>query len=437
MNSTRGLLLAICLATPASVALAQSVIPPVEGGAPPAATSPRRAGSTNAPAPASTSPSSPFTWAGLSFAPHVLYRLLYTDGLLTQPGQPLTTYVQNVAPGISIQAEDRWLFDYTPTWKFYSNRKFRDTLDHSVLLNGQFPWKTWPVFLSQTYVDSSEVTIEAARELRQQTASTTVTTVHPFSQQYALQLDGTQDLRFRESANDVFTWSGTAWLNDQLAPTLQVGAGASGGYMHIYHSPDIRNMGPTARIMWQPAPTITFDVECGLQRLSFESGGRSALNTVIYHGAVEYRPFAETRISLTAARAVTPSIFTNDLTRSESLGVALRQRVFGHFQATLGYNEGRSHYIITRTSISRETTVVPVTDADGNIIGYQTTTTTTPTIVFTDRNDVVRAVNLRLATTWLKRGTVAIAYYRSQNHSNAPGYGFITHQIACDVTWRY
>ncbi len=99
---------------------------------------------------------SPFVFGPYSLDPHFLYRFLYTTGLQVRPGEPTTGYINSIAPGIGGDLGSHWTFDYTPTWMIYTNREFRDSVDHSAELTGAFSQFNWDVRLTQTFLSSRD-----------------------------------------------------------------------------------------------------------------------------------------------------------------------------------------------------------------------------------------------------------------------------------------
>lgn len=420
-------------------ASAQPVLTPI-GGDPRSDLTPvrpRGAGTATLATVAPTEQPSPFTWAGLSLLPHPLYRFMYSDGLLFRPGHPLNSYIQTVAPGVSLKAGEHWFLDYTPTWNFYSNRQFRDTLDHSARVTGEFPVGTWNTNVIQSYTSSSGVTVETARQTGQEIVFTSLGVSHGFNSHWGLELNGSQQLSFLEQTNDMFDWSGAGWLHYQPGSELDVSAGYMGGYIQIYHSPDLINSTPSVQITWRPLDSLAIHGQLGLQQTRFASGGRSPVRTVMYDGGIRYTPTDTTMVSVTLKRMTTPSFFTNDITQTKSWRVSLQQRLLQHFNLAASYSENRSHYILSVLNLIRDSSTEDIKDENGNVIGYRSWVTTTPVTTFVARDDVHRVVDLRLSTTWLKRGTFAVTYQNGRNHSSVVGYGFSSHQIGFEVGWKY
>src|SRR5436190_2252834 len=122
----------------AGVVVAQAQLPQAPQASPVDVPSVRADSSVVAPlAPPSSGPTpTPFIVGPLRLRPHLLLEFVDADGLQSRPGHPLSSRIETVAPGFLLEFGDRWSFDYTPSWKYYSNREFRDTLDHSLRLSG-------------------------------------------------------------------------------------------------------------------------------------------------------------------------------------------------------------------------------------------------------------------------------------------------------------
>src|SRR5262249_25812607 len=101
-------------------------------------------------------------WGPVRARPHLLYRFLYGDGIPAAPGQQEKTAINEIYPGITLNIGEHWWLDYTPTLRYYSNSKFRDTLDHSVSLSGTASYESGVYSLLQSFSTSSESLAETA-----------------------------------------------------------------------------------------------------------------------------------------------------------------------------------------------------------------------------------------------------------------------------------
>src|ERR1019366_810681 len=78
----------------------------------------------------------PFHWGLLTLRPHVFYSLIYANGLESSPSNHQSTVINEISAGMLINIGRHWSLDYNPSFIYYSNRHFQDSLDQSVLLTG-------------------------------------------------------------------------------------------------------------------------------------------------------------------------------------------------------------------------------------------------------------------------------------------------------------
>jgi len=163
------------LATVAICSLANAqdtVTPPPAAPTPPPALAPAPIGGTpvvpsgNAvPNPIAAGPLA--QWGPVSVRPHLVYRLTYGDGIQSSLGQPVTTGIQAISPGILLGLGSTWTLDYTPTWTLYSNRAFKDTLGNAADLHGDTAYGDWTFGFSQNYSRSSLPLVETGQQTEQ------------------------------------------------------------------------------------------------------------------------------------------------------------------------------------------------------------------------------------------------------------------------------
>ena len=290
-------------------------------------------------------PQGPLDWGQIHLRPHLLYRISYGNGIQPRPGDPRNTLINELDPGIAIGLGDHWHLDYTPTLRFYSNRSFRDEVDHSVNLNGATTYEDWSFGLSQSYLSSSSPLIETGSQTDQETYSTSFSAGYQFNSDLGLDFSASQNFRFVNSINtnqplsDSRTWSATAGLNYLLWPRLSVGLSGTFGYDNLQIGPDMTSEQLQGRINWQPGQKLTFAFNGGFEDRQFlDSGAPDAINP-IFGLSIIYQPFEVTTISLNASRSVNVSYFQNQITEATGFSVSLRQRLLGkvYLDITGGY----------------------------------------------------------------------------------------------------
>ena len=352
-------------------------------------------------------------WGPVVFQPHLLYRLLYGDGVPAQPGQDYKTYINQIYPGILFRIGDHWTLDYTPTISLYSNRQFRDTLDHAVTLAGGTKVGDWTLGLSQGYVSSSQPLIETGGQTDTETYPTAISAIYQASSVVSLQLGANQEFRFvgqapgGQALTDSKSWSTMDWVNYQVSPKLGTGIGFGFGYDEVTFGSDMTHEDLQARIDWRPGEKLSLSVSGGAQYRQYLSSDVPASLNPIYGASVLYQLFEPTALSLAASRTYTPAYSQDQLSDATTISASLRQRLLKKLEL----------------------------DVSG---GYFTTSYTATTVgVPVNRDDHGTFVNARLSAVVLKRATVAVFYARSDNSSNVPGYSYSSSQVGLELGYRF
>ena len=151
----------------------------------------------------------------------------------------------------------------------------------------------------------------------------------------------------------------------------------------------------------------------GVNVQQYLSGGQSPLVTPIFSATIQYQPFDQTRMTVTASRTVTPASFQNQTTENDQITADLNQRLLGRLFLDLSGGYSTSSYQATATGVS------------------------------TSRNDDVYTFSARLSCPFLKRGTFSVFYSYTDNSSNesgfttGSGFGFTSHQVGFGINYRY
>lgn len=345
--------------------------------------------------------------------PHVLYRLLYGDGVPARPGFTATTAINEFYPGVLFALGQHWTLDYTPSFYLYSSSQFRNVTDQSVLLKGGTTYEQWTLGFSQGYISTDQPLIETSGQTSQQVFDTELSAVCQFNQKLALELGLDQNFRFMDGNSatqllqDSRQWSTMDWLNYQFWPQLGLAIGAGAGYTELSTGADITFEQLQGRVAWRPADQFTVIVSGGADDRQFLNGNiPDLLNPILALSAI-YQPFEVTTLSLNGERAVSPAYFQNQIVVTTGFSGSVSQRLLGKltFTITGGYR----------------------------ILDYQTTSST----LSVNREDHYSFLNLRLSIPFLKRGTAALLYQISDNSSNEAGYSFSSTQVGLELGYRF
>jgi len=143
------------------------------------------------------------------------------------------------------------------------------------------------------------------------------------------------------------------------------------------------------------------------------SGGAGALVTPIFAATIQYQPFDQTMLSVSASRSVSPASFQNQTAENTGITGDLNQRLLGKLYLDLSGGYNKTKYAASATGLS------------------------------TSRNDDVYSFNARLSCHPLKRGTVAMFYSYSNNSSSqsgftsGSGFGYTSTQVGFEIGYRY
>jgi len=404
------------LTSPSPDAKAQDVLmpPPQISTTPPAVQEYQQQNQLQVFTPAGFAPTAPqvlLQWGPLTLRPHPFYRFLYGDGIASAQSNHVTTAVHYLAPGFLIGIGSHWTLDYTPAWTFYSSSQFRNTLDHSVTLAGGTTYADWILGMSQSYQSSSAPLIETGTQTDQETYSTALDASYRFNTEMSMDLTVNQNFRYVPQFEDSREWLSVDWLNYQFWPRLDAGAGIGVGYVNMQKGPDMSYEQFQGRVRWRATDKLAFQAHGGVEDRQFLSGGAPDLINPVVGGSIQYQPFENTKLQLTADRVVAVSILTtssaqDQVTETSEVMGDLNQRLLGEFYLDVGG-------------------------------GYHTVKYVASTGGFGGRRDDYYSFNMRLGFHLLKRGTVSVFYQRSDNSSTEPGFTFTSNQEGLELGYQF
>ncbi len=365
-----------------------------------------------------------FRWGPVLMRPHLDYQFLYGNGIESSPGQQHKTIVQQVSPGAMFDVGAHWTLDYTPTLSFYSSSNFRDTLNQNVQLNWGSAYNDWFLNGSQSYSSTSDPNEETATQTGQQTYATAFNASYQFNKKVSLDLGFNQNFNYignSQSSAGLLqnlassrSWSTMNWLNYQFWPRLSAGLGLGMGYNQQDNSPDSIDEQYQARVNWRATDKVSFQLSGGLEDQQYLSGGAGALESPIFGATIQYQPFKQTEISVTANRTVSSSAFQGQVTESTSITCDLNQRLFGHLHLDVSGGYNSTKYVSSFAGFS------------------------------TGRSDDTYTLTPRLSFPCLKRGSIAVFYDYSKNSSTQTGFAagssafsYSSSQIGIEISYRY
>jgi hypothetical protein len=367
---------------------------------------------------------SPFRFGPATLRPHLDYRFLYGDGIQTAPGQPRNTIVQQLSPGLSLEAGSHWSLDYTPTLSFYSASGFRDTVDHSAYIGWGGGGGDWFLHGSQSFASTSDPNVQTAAQTDEQSYTTLLGGTCQLNDKMALELGLSQELHYigntgdaanyQQNLEDWRSWSTMDWFSYQFWPGLGAGLGAGLGYNQQNGGPNSVYELYQARVNWRATDKLGFELSGGLQDLQYLSGGAGNLVTPIFDGSIQYQPFQRTRLRVDFSRVVSMSYYQSQTTVTTGISAGLNQRLLGRLYLDLTGGYYNTRYVASVAGLD------------------------------TERTDDYYAFSASLGIPFLKRGTFAVLYQYSKNSSTQNGFAagtsafaYASNQVGFEIGYRY
>lgn len=372
--------------------------------------------------PPSQEENQPFKCGPIIIRPNVSYQFIYGNGIQSSPGQQQNTIVQEFSPGVVLQEGAHWTLGYTPTFNFYSSSAFQNSINHNAQLQWGTTWADWFLTASQGYSYSDDPETETAGQSEQQTYTTAVNAIYHFNDKLSTAIGLNQTFNdFGQSSTNLLlglgnsrSWSTLDWLNDQIWPMLNAGIGIGLGYNQQQGSPDSIYEQYQAQLNWRVTKKISFQLSGGLEDQQYLSGGAPSLLTPIFSGAIQYQPFNQTRISLSANRTVASGEYAGQNVETMSITGDFNQRLFGGLSLDLSGGYSSDDYVASITGLS------------------------------TARSDDIYTFNARLSCPFPMRGTFSIFYQYSEDVSSQSGFaagsaafGYSSHQVGFEISYAY
>jgi hypothetical protein len=346
-------------------------------------------------------------WGPTTLRAHLSYQYLYGDGIPAASGEHFTTSIHNVSPEVLVDLGTHWTVDYVPTWVFYSNPAFQDTVDQSIRLAGWGSYEDWILRLSQSYNSSSSPTIETGRQTKEVSSSTSLDATYSLNSKLGLQLTAMEAYLSAESFTSSHEWSTTDWLHYKMAPQLDTAVGLGLGYVDVSQGVDSTYSRPEAQVTWNPTQKITLNIQGGFENRQARGTGTSGQNNPIFAASIQYQPFETTTLGLSALREVSTSVLENQLAKTNGWSATLQQRLLEKFYLSAALSHQKVAYV----------------SLEGGVGAL--------------RNDDSYSINLRLSTVLFRRCTVAAIYQNTRNSSGVAGFGLSSRQAGFEVSYRF
>lgn len=372
-------------------------------------------------APASAPVESLMEWGALHLHARMGYQFLYDSGLHDQPGKSTDTYSQTVTPGITIMVGPHVTLDYSPSFRFFSQRGFRDTIDHFVSLTAGASYGEWAFGLSQSYSKTDEPLVQTSSQTDEQDFSTGLNASYHFSDKVSFEtsaglgmsvLGGNQTVQTGGTnaplaLTDSTAYSLSEWVDYKFDQKLDAGVGVTLSYSE--QNGGFRSLSEMyqGRVSWRPGQKLSISLTAGMQDEQFLNSDAPDILTPIFSATAAYQLFEQTMFSITASRSVSASLFQSQVTESTQFGAGIQQRLLGHLQFTAGYSYVLSDYKLTFGKFGIA------------------------------RSDTSSSYSVGLNLPFLKRCNFSTFYSYTQNSSSEKGFAFSSSEAGATLSWAY
>lgn len=311
-----------------------------------------------------------------------------------------------------IQDQAEWpgsafILDYGPRFNWFTTYDQNNSVDE--LLNANLLWPMSKLILGarQQYRLENTDVIEDGRLTELETIATDLSSAYQFSEKTSaeLNLHRTSTSYEMQDLIGYSDWNADGWLNYQILPRLNIGAGAVAGFLDVQDQQSQTYEQGLARARYQFGERISADLSVGGQVRQYESGRDQTVEPVFTLTAY-YRLTETTSVWLTGYRREESAIFygANSITTGASLGA--RQQIADRLFLNTNLDYFTFDYLATAQS------------------------------AVTGRTDNYVAARLGLEVHF-SRHLIGNAFYLFRTLNSNQYDGFSNNQIGAQLTWRY
>lgn len=303
-------------------------------------------------------------WGAFDLHPRLSGAAIYDDNITISRTNELSDVIWAVSPGISIMAGDPFVIDskvisidYAPNFSFFTDHTEYNSVDHSARLNGYLPFSKLVLGLGQTFDSLSTPLPNAGGRFGRKVYNTSLTSRYDISPKTSVEAN------LRQSISDYEgrligskEWANDDWFNYLVAPKLNLGVGATFGYVEVDRSASQLYQRALLRGIYTITYKLDATLSAGLERREYDGRSEVNIRPIFNLGAI-YRPREGTTIKLNAYRrdqSALTDVGLNYVTTGMAIG--MRQRVSKSIFVNLSGTYDNSEYHSAGVSLSNNRT---------------------------------------------------------------------------------
>ncbi|HVU18451.1 MAG TPA: outer membrane beta-barrel protein [Candidatus Didemnitutus sp.] len=343
----------------------------------------------------------------LTFRAHLLYRFVEADGLPDPDGTTHSTGIHNLTPDMFMDVGRHWVLNYTPTFVFYTNSAYNNSVDQSLRLDGWATYEDWTFSANNSFLSTSSPDVQLGQQARQTTWSNNVSGVYSINSALALELGLSHAYQSAEDFSSSHEYSTADWLHYKAAPRLDTAIGLAYGYLDMSAGTDSTYLRPQVRMTWSALNKLSFSAHAGEESRHFRDGSAANANNPLYGASLQWSPIGTTRISLGADHLVSTTYFPGVLMKTTQWNAQLEQQLVQHLFLNASISQQKNDY------------VVPA----GSLVSV--------------RNDDTYSYAVQVSTDVFGRVSAAVFFQDTHNSSDLAQFGVASRQYGLELGYRF
>ena len=354
-----------------------------------------------------TTKSPPLAPNQFSHSEDLTLRWLYTDHLMSSPGNNTATNVYTITPSISAQLGPNFSANYTLTADFYSSSQFHETIGHNAQLGYNLVRPSWSFNASEVGSISDSPLVETGQQTKQTAYATSLAVAKSIINTLSVTADGSYSVSEASAFNSERSLSSMAWIRYRMLPQLSLRIGSGLGRSTVDTGANSRSVQSQVGCTLSLDRKLDLDANYGTEKRSYDNSPQADSSSPVYSANLNYRPFEQTSINLNGSRSTSGALLENQAVNRETWAVSFNQRILGHFQLTLGHDASTATYIPTNTAES------------------------------VSRRDHTTGYDIGLSTAIRTHSSLSLNYRYTINNSDAAGYDYSSSQYSATFTYKF